>query len=359
MPTSESERGAAGDPISAAMSSSIREASRALKLPKPQLKRAQLIIGALVVVFSIWSIGDGGFKLFMQRAVNGLTNGAIYAAAGLALVLIFKATGVVNFAQGAMGTLGAFLAWSLMGGQKVSMPAWLALILAMVISAAVAAGIERVFIRPFDPSNHLPIVIVTLALSLVFEGFAASYFGPDQKRMRSIFPTGAKDFFTIFGARVRYAEVGIWAVLLIVVLLITLLLKRTKIGLAFRSVSSNLDSSRLVGVNVGRTLQFGWAIAAAVGTLGAYLYATTSSLEPTLMLKVLIYAFAAATLGGLDSIGGVIVGAVLIGLLQSMLGGYIKTIGSELSLTAAFVVMMLVLLVRPTGLFGSRTVERV
>lgn len=353
MPTS------ASNPLADALSEAVESGSRALNFRRPVLKWTQLGLLGVILVFSVVAIGDGGFRLFLQRVINGLTNGSIYALAGLAIVLIFKATGVVNFAQGSMGMIGAFVVYLLVGGEKHSMPIGLAVLLAVLISAAAAAGIERVLIRPFDPANHLPIVIVTLALSLILDGVAAAHFGPDQKAMPSIFPTRAGDFFTIDGARIRYSEAGIWLVLLTVMALVILLLKKTKIGLAFRSVSSNLESSRLVGINVGRTLQFGWALAAAVGTLAAYLYATTSALEPNLMVQILIFAFVSATLGGLESIGGVVVGAVLIGLLQSMLGSYVKQIGNELSLSAAFVVMMIVLLVKPTGLFGQKTLDRV
>ncbi|GAC1320382.1 MAG: branched-chain amino acid ABC transporter permease [Acidimicrobiales bacterium] len=353
MPTSVS------NPVADVVSDAVSQGSKSLNFPRPVLKWTQLAMLALIVVFSVVAINDGGTRLFTQRVVNGLTNGSIYALAGLAIVLIFKATGVVNFAQGSMGMIGAFVVWLLIGGDKHSMPTWIALLLAIAITAIGAAGIERTLIRPFDPTNHLPIVIVTLALSLILDGIAAAHFGPDQKAMPSIFPTRAGDYFTIFGARVRYSEAGIWLVLLTVMVLLMLLLKRTKIGLAFRSVSSNVESSRLVGINVGRTLQFGWAIAAMVGTLAAYLYSTTAALSPPLMVQILIFAFVSATLGGLQSIGGVIVGAVLIGLLQSMLGSYVHQIGNELSLSAAFVVMMIVLLVRPTGIFGTKPLDRV
>lgn len=353
MPTSVS------NPVADVVSDAVSQGSRSLNFPRPVLKWTQLAMVAVIVVFSVVAINDGGLHLFTQRVVNGLTNGSIYALAGLAIVLIFKATGVVNFAQGSMGMIGAFVVWLLIGGDKHSMPTWIALLLAIAITAIGAAGIERTLIRPFDPTNHLPIVIVTLALSLILDGLAAAHFGPDQKAMPSIFPTRAGDYFTIFRARVRYSEAGIWLVLLAVMVLLMLLLKRTKIGLAFRSVSSNVESSRLVGINVGRTLQFGWAIAAMVGTLAGYLYATTAALSPSLMVQILIFAFVSATLGGLQSIGGVIVGAVLIGLLQSMLGSYIHQIGNELSLSAAFVVMMIVLLVRPTGIFGAKQLDRV
>ena len=130
-------------------------------------------------------------------------------------------------------------------------------------------------------------------------------------------------------------------------------------GLAFRAVSSNLESSRLVGINVGRTLQFGWALASAVGTLAGTMIARTTYLEPNFMGRVLVYSFAAATLGGLDSIGGAVVGGLIVGLLETMAGGYVDAIGSELALATALAIIVVVLAVRPTGLFGSKRIERV
>ena len=164
---------------------------------------------------------------------------------------------------------------------------------------------------------------------------------------------------SVGGARIRYASLGMWATILVTLVLLTQLLRRTRIGLAFRAVSSNLDSSRLVGIRIGRVVQLGWALSAAMGTLAGCLIAPNLLLDPNFMSKVLIFSFAAATLGGLDSLGGAVVGGLIIGLVQTMSGGYFKVIGSEFALASALVVIIVILLVRPSGLFGSRRVERV
>ena len=315
------------------------------------------VVAVFVAGFSVYAIAIDGLKLYAQRIVDALSNGFVYAAMALALVLIYKATGVINFAQGNMAMFGTFLAYVLIVEQ--GMPVALGIVAAMAISAFGAAIIERLFVRPFDPGNHLAITIVTLAWFLILAALAGVIWAYDLKAFPTPFPGAKGDFVDIGGVRLRYENVGIWITVLVVVGLVTLLLKRTKIGLAFRSVSSNLESSRLVGIHVGRTLQFGWALAAAVGTLAGCLIARVTYLDPNFMGRVLVYSFAAATLGGLDSLGGAVAGGVLIGLFETMIAGYVDFIGSELALGGAFAVIVLILLVKPSGLFGSTRVERV
>jgi branched-chain amino acid transport system permease protein len=315
------------------------------------------ILALALLFFSIYAIIDHGFTLYFQRLIDALNNGFIYAAMALSLVLIYKATGVVNFAQGNMAMFGAFIAYVLVAEQ--GWPVVVGIVVAMLVSALAAAGIERVFIRPFDPSNHLAITIVTLAWFLILGSLAGVIWGFDPKAFPTPFPHGAADSFTVFGATVRYDRIGTWLVILVVLGLVSLLLRKTKIGLAFRSVSTNLESSRLVGISIGRTLQFGWALAASVGTLAGCMIAPNTYLTPGFMNTVLIYSFAAATLGGLDSLGGAVIGGLLVGLLETMVGGYVPILGSELALASALGVIVIVLLVKPSGLFGSKRVERV
>ena len=310
----------------------------------------------LVVVFAGWAIADGGFELFAQRVIDGLGNGFVYSAMALALVLIFKATGVVNFAQGEMAMMGAFVAYAI--ANTFDIPGGLAVLISMVLSAVVAAGIERVLIRPFDPANHLAIVIVTLSLFLMLNAIAGVIWAFDPRAFPSLFP-GRNQGFTLFGAEVEWADLGTWITVLAAVAAVTVLLKRTKIGLAFRAVSSSLESSQLLGIHIGRTLQFGWALAAAMGTLAGSLVARTTLLEPNFMGRVLIYSFAAATLGGLDSLGGAVLAGIIIGLVQTMGGQYVDAIGSELAPAVALAVIVIILVVRPSGLFGTKRIERV
>lgn len=307
--------------------------------------------------------------LLLSRLFDGLTLGAIYAVAAVALVLIFKATTLVNFAQGELAMMGTFFAYVLTAEQ--GLPVWLSIIIAMVISAGIGAVIERVLVRPFDPDDHLPVVLITLGLFLILNAVAGDIWNYQPRRFPSLFPNGSQDFFQItqpsetgIGSRLRYEALGIWVSLALMLVVLFLLLGKTKAGLAFRAVSSNVESARLVGVRTGRTLMFGWALAAAFGALGGSLAAPRLFLQPNMMATVLIFSFAAAALGGLDSLGGAAIGGILVGLIESVVVGYLSDIEAleffqTIKLAVAFVVILAILLVRPAGLFGTQRVERV
>jgi branched-chain amino acid transport system permease protein len=296
-------------------------------------------------------------ELFLARLFDGLSSGATYAIIAVALVLIYKATTLINFAQGELAMLGAFVTYIFAIEQGV--PVWIAVVVAMVLTAVLAGAIERVLIRPFDPANHLPLVIITLGLFLVINAVAGMVWGFDPRRFPRLFPEG--DVWTFGIARLRWYTVGTLATVVILLVLLTLLLTRTKVGLAFRAVSSNLESAGLVGVRAGPTLQFGWALASAVGTLAGAVFVADPfrQLEPTFAQRVLIFAAAAAVLGGLDSLWGALAGGLGLGLVESMAVGYIDFIPNQMGLAAAVVVIIAVLLVRPAGLFGTERVERV
>ena len=296
-------------------------------------------------------------ELFLARLFDGISAGATYAAIAVALVLIYKATTLINFAQGELAMLGSFVAYVFAVEQ--GLPVVVALVGAMVITAVLAGGIERVLIRPFDPSNHLPLVIITLGLFLLINAVAGMVWGFDPRNFPGLFPDD--DVLTVGIARLRWYTVGTLATVVALLVALTLLLKRTKVGLAFRAVSSNLESAGLVGVRAGPTLQFGWALAAAVGTLAGVLFVSDPfrQLEPTYAQRVLIFASAAAVLGGLDSLWGALAGGLALGLVESMVVGYVEFIPSQMGLATAVFVIIAVLIVRPAGLFGSKRVERV
>jgi len=302
-------------------------------------------------------------QLFLQRVFDGLNNGAAYAVVAIGLVLIFKATTLINFAQANMAMFGTYLTW--MFATQQGLPIWIAIFISMALTAAGGAIIERVLIRPFDPTDHLPVVLITLGLSLILEAVAGWKWGLEFHRFPSPFPADPDDYVSIAGARLRYETIGTIVTMFVMLGILALILNRTKVGLAFRAVSSNTESSRLVGVRVGPTLMFGWALAAAFGTLGGTLVARQTNLEPAFMAKLVIFSFAAATLGGLDSIGGTVIGAFIVAMIQSLLVGYAQQIPgldwlkSNYALVIAFVVILVVLLFKPSGLYGTRRIERV
>mgnify|MGYP001481870718 FL=1 len=294
--------------------------------------------------------------LFLQRLFDALTNGSTYALIAVAMVLIFKATTLINFAQGEQAMLGAFIVLQLW---KWGIPMWGAVVIGMIFSGILAACLERTFIRKFDPADHLPLVIITLGLFLVINAVAAIIWRFDPLSFPQLFPSGKA--VTIGNARLSWYSIFAFGSCLLVLFTLQTLLTKTKIGLAFRAVSSNLESSRLCGIKIGQTLQFGWALAAAAGTLGASIYAANPVLqiEPTIMLRALIFSITAAALGGLDSLWGALIGGLTIGFVQSVVVQYIPFIPNEMTLAAAVVVLLIVLTFRPSGFLGTKTVERV
>ncbi len=310
-------------------------------------------------------------QIFIASLVNGLSVGAIYATVGVSLVLIFRATTVLNFAQGEMAMFGAFIAYVLFAEQ--GLPIGIAIALAVVVSAALGAGIERVLIRPLPSGDPLRVVLVTLGLFYIVNALAgdiwsyqARVFPPVLRRFPTWVPgVGGERYFEIAGARIQAITVVLLVSLAAIIIAVQLLLTRTKLGLAFRAVSSNLESSSLSGIAPGRVMQFGWALAAAVGTLSAALVAPVLTLQPNMMATVLIYSLAGAALGGLDSLPGAVLGGILVGLVQSLGVTWLVVIqlgwgwASVLQLAVAFVIILGVLIIRPTGLMGSRPVARI
>ena len=294
--------------------------------------------------------------LFLQRVFDAITNGSTYALIAVAMVLIFKATTLIHFAQGEQAILGAFAVLQLW---YWGIPMWGAVIIGMLFSAVLAAGLERVFIRKFDPADHLPLVIITLGLFLVINAIAAIVWRFDPQSFPQLFPSG--NAFTYNNVRLTWYSIFAFGSCVLVLVVFQTLLTKTKIGLAFRAVSSNLESSRLSGIKIGPTLQFGWALAAAAGTLGASIYAANPVLqiEPSMMLRALIFSVSAAALGGLDSLWGALIGGLTIGFVQSVVVQYIPFIPNEMSLSAAVVVLLIVLTLRPSGVLGTKAVERV
>jgi branched-chain amino acid transport system permease protein len=289
---------------------------------------------------------------FIQLVIDGIAIGSIYGALALALVLIFRSTGLVNFAQGEMAMFSTFIAWGLV---ETGLPLGIALLAALILSFAGGMIIERVLIRPVENADPLTILIVTLGLFILINSAAGWIWGFENRGFPSAFPEGSAE---IGGVNISYESLGIVAILLGVSGLLVLLFQRTKLGLAMRAAAANPASSRLVGINVGRTLMIGWGLAALLGALAGVLVAPQLFLDVNFMGGVLVYSFAAATLGGFDSPKGAIIGGWIIGVAETLAGDYIGFIGSDLTILVPLTIIFVVLLVRPNGLFGSPEVVR-
>jgi branched-chain amino acid transport system permease protein len=289
---------------------------------------------------------------FVQVIVDGLATGSLYGALAVAVVLIYRATGIVNFAQGELAMFSTFIAWGLL---QAGLPLGLALAGALALSFVAGMLIERVIIRPVEGGEVLTLVIVTLGLYILVNSLAGWIWGFGNRAFPSPFGDAS---FDIAGVRISVESIGIVAVLIGMVAILFAVFQRTKVGLAMRAVAMNPDSSRLVGISVGRTLMIGWGIAALVGALAGALIAPRLFLDVNFMGGVLIYSFAAATLGGFDSPFGAVLGGWIIGIAENLAGTYVDFIGSDLKILVPLVAILVVLLFRPTGLFGSEEVAR-
>jgi branched-chain amino acid transport system permease protein len=289
---------------------------------------------------------------FVQLVVDGIAIGSIYGALALALVLIFRSTGIVNFAQGEMAMFSTFGAWALV---QAGLPLGLALLVALAASFAGGMVIERVIIRPVEGEDPLTLLIVTLGLFILLNSGAGWIWGFGNRAFPRALPDGSGE---VLGVRLSFESLGIVAVLLAVCGLLWLLFERTKLGLAMRAAAANPASARLVGIDVGRTLMIGWGLAALLGAVAGVLVAPQLFLDVNFMGGVLVYSFAAATLGGFDSPKGAVIGGWIIGVAETLAGEYVGFIGSDLTILVPLAIIFAVLLVRPNGLFGSPEVVR-
>ena len=288
---------------------------------------------------------------FVNLTLGGLVQGFIYAAFALALVLIWRSTRIVNFAQGSMGAATSFIALALIhGGQSY----WLALVVALVAGFVMGGLIERVVIRPVEQGPELNPVIVTLGLFIAIEALIAMIGGSSFQSFPA--PFGLQGL-KVGGDRIALTpnDLYIIAAVLVVMALLIVLFRYTRVGLAMRASAFGQEVARLLGVRVGRMLTLGWALAAVVGSLSGLLIAGGGLVSPYYMESVIVFGFVAAVLGGLDSPIGAVVGGLLLGLALSYVSGYLD---SSLVSLAALVILMVVLLLRPSGLFSSSVQRR-
>jgi len=329
-------------------------------------------------------------ETFFDQLAIGASTGALYALLALALVFIFRATDIVNFAQGEMAMVNTYIGWSisrplslswipLLGIERhINLLTWrpevlgfplylgsestgltrigyvVVLVAATCIAFFTGTVVERVIVRPSEGKNLLNAVIVTLGLFAVLNSVANWRYGPVPQTYPTPFRGDAVDFglFKLGQHSVFSLIVGV-----VLMMLIYLFFQRTKLGLAVRAAALNPQASQLMGINTGRMLTLGWGLAAAIGCVAGMMVApSVSGISPNLMLGVLLYGFAAAVLGGLDSATGAVIGGLAVGIGQSMVVQYI---GSEWSDVVAFGLIIAILMLKPTGLFGAPVVKKV
>jgi branched-chain amino acid transport system permease protein len=287
---------------------------------------------------------------FWQQLLSGLANGGVYACIALALVMIYKATHLVNFAQGEMAMFSTYIAWAMIDS---GLPYWAAFGLTLVVSFVGGIVIERLVIRPVEQGPVLSIVIVFVGLLLVFNSLAGLIFGYTIKSFPSPFPSGAW-----YGSKYMSShEVGMIIVTLTILVVVFVFFRFTRLGLAMRAAAQNPISSRLAGIRVGRMLALGWGLAGAIGAAAGMMAAPIVYLDPNMMSGILLYGFAGALLGGIDNPWGAALGGIFVGILENLAGAYV--VGTELKLTLALAIIVSVLVFKPAGLFGQAPVVRV
>ncbi len=296
---------------------------------------------------------------FLQQVVAGLASGSIYALLALGIVIIYRSTGIVNFAQGEMATFTTFIAWTLVDH---GLGYWAAFPLTLLIAFAGGIALERTIVRRVEGGPVITAVILTIGLFILLGGLSnwiwkaeVRSFPPDRP-----FPTSAWD---LGGVAISKQDAGILAITVVLVVALWALFQLTKLGLALRASALNPTASRLVGIRVGWMLALGWGLAAALGAVaGLFTAAASPPLDPNMMRPVLIYALAAAVLGGLESPVGAIIGGLAIGVLLNLVVTYDTHIHLDLDrmrIPIAFLMILIVLLVRPSGLLGRSVVRRV
>ena len=309
-----------------------------------------LALLAAVAVFLV--VGSIVSNIFAQQTVAGLAQGAIFASLALALVLIYRATEVINFAQGELAMATTYIAYQL---TIWGLSYWAAFFLTLPIAFVLGVAVQVVFIRPVHQSI-IAVVIVTIGLFILIDGLVTWIWGADLKFMKAPF---GNTVYHAGGVAFARQDIGVLLISIFSVILLWLLFQFTKLGLGMRAAALRPAAASLVGVRVNWMLAIGWGLAAVLGAVSGLMTEPTQFLQPTMMQPILLYAFAAAVLGGLESPAGAVVAGLLLGVFLNLIGQYVGFATSELRLPIAFAVLLIVLLFKPSGLFGRRQVRRV
>jgi branched-chain amino acid transport system permease protein len=291
-------------------------------------------------------------RLFVNVTLGGVAEGLIFASVALGLVLIFRATNIINFAQGAMAMLTTFIAFSVLGR---GVGYWPAFIVALACGLLLGGAVQIVLVRPVQNKPPLNSVIVTFGLLILLEGVAGAIWGNTNRS----FPAPFSERGLVIGkTSIAFSHFDVFIVVAVLVLagLIGALFRFSTLGLRMRAAAFAPEAARLLGIRVSRLLTLGWALAAVAGALAGLLVAPTSVFSPSFMDLILVYAFTAAVLGGLDSPVGAIVGGLVTGLVLAYVGGYL---GGALEPIGALVLLIVILMVRPEGLFSRPSARRV
>jgi branched-chain amino acid transport system permease protein len=291
-------------------------------------------------------------ELFTNQVLAGIATGAIYACMALAIVMIYQAIDHLNFAQGEMAMFSTFIAWQLM---QWGLGFWPAFLLTLAISFAGGIIIERALFKPLTNAPILAQVAGFIALFAILNSVAGLTWDFTIKQFPS--PFGSSGF--LGSQLISTHQAGMIGVTLLLLILLFVFFRFTRIGLAMRAAASLPESARLVGINTSWMIALGWGMASAIGAIAGMLIAPVVFLEPNMMGGILLYGFAAAVLGGLTSPLGAVIGGFLVGVFENLVGTYIPGVGNELKLPIALALIITVLVIKPSGLLGRAIVQRV
>jgi branched-chain amino acid transport system permease protein len=287
-----------------------------------------------------------------QVIVNGFASGSIYALIALAMAIVYKSSAVPNFAQGEMAMITTFIAWLVMAAHGA--PFWVALTASLLLAALLGITLEFAFIRRAKQPTVLNLIIITLGFQMILYGIAGWRFGAEQRRLS--LPVSEREVVRIGEVAISHLTLLTLGTAALLMLAVWLFFGFTRWGTALRATQQNRIAARIHGVPVNRLLAVSFAISAIVGAIAGMLLAPLTTLDPTMMWDPLLKGFAAAVLGGLTSLPGVVVGGLLLGLIENLFGAYVSL---EFKSIVAFLVIVLVLCFRPSGLFGRHYVRKV
>lgn len=290
--------------------------------------------------------------MLSQLIVGGLAIGACYALIALAMVIIYKTSEVLNFAQGEMAMLSTFVAYSLLAEQGV--PFLWAVVITLGFALVLGATLEFVFLRPAKEPTVLGLIVVTLGFEMILYGFAGWKWGPDQRALP--FPISNVEVYHLGGVAVSKISVWIFLIAIGIMGLLFLFFRYTKLGVAMKATQQNPLAARIMGIRTKRILSFTWALSSVIGTVAGILIASTYPLDVNMMMDPMMKAFAGAVMGGMTSLPGAVLGSELLGVIENIFGGYVSL---EFKSVVAFAIIVLVLCVRPSGLLARHYVKKV
>lgn len=290
---------------------------------------------------------------FLQYVISGMSQGSLYALVALGVVLIYRSNRVLNFAHGDITTAGAFIAFGLM---MIKVSWWIACLLALLAGTLIAVVFYFAILIPAQrrEATHLGQVILTLGFGLVLQGLILRF--GETEPWEFPFPLSDIDVFQIGGVFISHLSLGTLIVGTLGSLLFYLLIQKTRLGLAMRATSENLQAAQTLGIPTRRILALSWGLAAFLGVLAGLFLAAALLIDPFFMMEPFLKGFAAAILGGLNSLPGAIVGGLILGVAEALAGGFISVAFKN---TLAFLIIIVVLLFRPEGLLGTEFIERI